>query len=119
MASNDFLRQLQRCQDQLAQLKEPSLATIGVVTHLWGGTAHEDQDPAAAVAASVTLVCGLLTGVSHTRAVEASPAPASGQAAFRALDHAAVGSGAAVDDVVLRRLPGRALRDGQGLLRGV
>jgi hypothetical protein len=58
---------------QLAQLIEPSLATMGVVTHPGGGTAHEDQDDASALTQARLLVGGVLTRVSHTCLVEASP----------------------------------------------
>jgi hypothetical protein len=66
------LLQLQGASRKLAQLKEPFLATMGVVTHPGGGTAHEDQGSAATFAPTGTLFRRLLTRVSHTGFVEAS-----------------------------------------------
>src|SRR6266699_2037283 len=111
MVFDDYLLQLSCQIQQLAQLNEPSLATMGVITHLGGRTAHEDQDFAAAFTRACTFIPGLLTRVSHTGLVEASTLPASQPAAFVPLEHSAVDSGVAPDDLVLRRLPIRTLRD--------
>src|SRR5713226_1080767 len=95
MASDSFALQLHCRIGQLAQLNEPSLATMGVVTHLGGGTAHEDQDDPSAFTQARPLFCRLLTRVSHSRSVEASTLPASERTAFVPLEYPAVGSGAA------------------------
>src|SRR5258708_38523581 len=104
MVSNSFLLQLHCRIGQLGQLNEPSLATMGVVTHLGGGTAHENQDDPSAFTQARPLFCRLLTRVSHTCPMEASTLPASERTAFVPLEHPAVGSGAAAHDLVLRRL---------------
>src|SRR5437773_1613944 len=116
MASDSFLLQLRCGISQLAQLNEASLATMGVLTHLGGGTAHENQDDPSAFTQARPLLCRMLTRVSHTHSVEASTFPASQRATFVPVEHSAVGSGAAADDVVLRRLAARAFRDRQGFL---
>lgn len=119
MTSNDFILQLQGQVDQPAQLNEPFLATMGVSRHLSGGTAHEGQEHASTFAQPFALFLGLPTRVSHTRGVETSPAATPQHTAFVPVEHAAVGAGAAPDDLVLRRLPTRALRDRQRLLHRV
>src|SRR5712671_4093865 len=118
MTFDDGLLPLFAGHPQLAQLNEPFLATMGVITHPGGGTAHEHQEDAATLTAAGALLRRLLTRVSHTRAVEASPPAAPRPAAVVPLGHPAPGPGAAADDLVLRRFPARALRDRQGLLRG-
>src|SRR2546422_11171768 len=101
MTFADFLPQLQTARGQLAQLNEPFPATMGVITHPGGGTAHEHQGQTALTPAGA-LFRRLLTRVSHTGAMEASPAAAAQQAAVVPLGHAAPGPGAAADDLVLR-----------------
>src|SRR6516164_6190800 len=44
MTFDAFLLQLLGACGKLAQLNEPSLATMGVFRHLGGGTAHESQE---------------------------------------------------------------------------
>src|SRR5947209_4015187 len=116
MASDDFLLQLLDAQCQRAQLNEPFLAIMGVVTHPRGGTAHEIQEHHATLAAAGALVGRLLTRVSHTGVEEASPRATPLPTAFIPLGHPALDPGAAVDDLVLRRFPAGALRDRQGFL---
>src|SRR5438105_11550751 len=90
---------------------------MGVFTHPGGGTAHEDQNHASALTPTRTLFCGLLTRVSHTGFVEASPRSAACQKMFVPLEHAALGAGSAPDDMVLWRFPTRTFRDRQSFLR--
>src|SRR5262249_48028490 len=118
MAFDSFLLQLQSDRHKLAQLNEPFLGTMDVVTHPGGGTAHDYQDHAEALTPAGALVRRLLTRVSHTSAVEASPPATAQQQALVALGHPAPRCDSAVDDLVLRRLPARAFRDRQGLLCG-
>src|SRR5436190_21863344 len=113
----DRLPQLFGPVQQLAQLNEPSPTTIGVVTHLGGRTAHEDPDGTAALTPKRALVCRLLTRVSHTGLVEASPRAASWPATLVALEHPAVGAGVAAHDLVLWRFAAGTLRDRPRLLR--
>src|SRR5260221_6782414 len=87
MTSIGFFLQLHGHGGQLGQLNEPFFATIGVVTHLRGGTAHEDEQHPAAFTQARPLVPGLLTRFSHTHFVEASTRPASQPAAFLPLEH--------------------------------
>src|SRR5262249_50757352 len=117
MTCEIFLLQLQLGRARLAQLNEPFLATMDVVTHPGGGTAHEDQ--VTTLTPSRPLVHRLPTRVSHTGFVEASPPATAQQTARVALEHPAADSRAAVDDLVLWRFPARAARDRQSLLRGV
>src|ERR1700733_8868465 len=117
MDSVDFLLQLFADRCQPAQLNEPFPAIMGVARHPEGETAHVHQDQAATSTSASALIRRLLTRVSHTGAVEASPRPTAQPTAVVALGHSAPDPGAAADDLVLRRFPGRTLRDRQGLLR--
>src|SRR5258708_17397226 len=90
---------------------------MGVITHLGGRTAHEDQHFAAAFTQTGTLLRGLLTRVSHTGLVEASALAASRPTALVPVEHSAVDSGVAPDDLVLRLLAARTLRDRPSVLR--
>src|SRR5262249_18026669 len=117
MVSDAFLLQLFASARELAQLKEPFLVTMDIATHPWGGTAHESQDHHTTPAAAGPLVCRVLTRVSHTGSLQASPPATPRQTPRSTLGYAAAGSRAAVDDLVLRRFPAGTLRDRSGLLR--
>src|SRR5476651_1098717 len=103
---------------ELAQLKEPLPATMGLSQTYWEGATHGSNNDC-----SLASVCedfpGIYPSVSHAGGVEASPSCAEGGKTQVPLGDSTAGDGVGLDDLELRRIASGAFRVGQSVLRGV